>query len=244
MEPPCGHVLVVDDDEPTRRAVRIRLEKDGHEVTTASTGEEALECFRAARPDLVVLDLVLPDRDGFDLCRHMTADGRTPVIILTGRDDPVERTAAFHMGADDFVPKPFSLAELALRVQAILRRTLARCTPSTGNGASPAAIRLGPLAIDRIARTATLSGEELTLTCREFELLWLLASRPEQVFTRKQLAQLLWPCSEEATEENVTVLVSRLRKKVELDPSQPNLIRTVWGIGYRMSLPGTQRQVG
>lgn len=242
MDRLCGQILVVDDDEPTRRAIRIRLERDGHRVTAAATGEEALERFNACRPDLAILDLILPDRDGFDLCRRMTACGSTRVLILTGRADPVERTAAFHMGADDFVAKPFSLAELALRVQAILRRTLRPPRPGVDPADQAGPIRVGPLAIDRSRRIATLDGRPLDLTCREFDLLALLASRPEQVFSRTQLAQLLWPHPEEATEENVTVLVSRLRKKVGDRPTGSGLIRTVWGIGYRISLPESRRQ--
>lgn len=237
-----GQILVVDDDEPTRRAIRIRLERDGHRVTAAATGEEALERFHTCRPDLAILDLILPDRDGFDLCRRMTAGGSTRVLILTGRADPVERTAAFHMGADDFVAKPFSLAELALRVQAILRRTLRPARPGVDPAHQAGPIQVGSLFIDRSRRIATLDGRPLDLTCREFDLLALLASRPEQVFSRTQLAQLLWPRPEEATEENVTVLVSRLRKKVGDRPTGSGLIRTVWGIGYRISLPESRRQ--
>lgn len=228
-----GRVLVVDDDPTVAEVVVGYLHRAGYAVERAEDGPAALERFAAARPDLVVLDLMLPAMDGFEVCRRMRAHGPVPVIMLTARGDEEDRILGLETGADDYVTKPFSPRELVLRVESVLRRA--------GAG-SPAAEEARPLSgaglrLDPVARSASRDGAGLALTLREFDLLAFLLRHPGRAFGREELMREVWGW-DFGDLSTVTVHIRRLRGKVEQDPARPRLIRTVWGVGYRLDLPG------
>ena len=220
-------VLVVDDDLTVRDVVRRYLELAGHQVALADNGEDALAWIARHEPDLVVLDLMLPGIDGLEVCRRLRATSAVPVVMLTALGEEENRIAGLQLGADDYVTKPFSPRELALRVSSVLRR--AGASPAT-----PAAKELvdGDLRLDVAARTAVLRGAELSLTTREFDLLVFLLSHPGEAFTREQLLEKVWGW-DFGDQSTVTVHVRRLREKIEAVPAKPTRISTVWGVGYR-----------
>ncbi|MEW1692787.1 response regulator transcription factor [Streptomyces sp. NPDC091265] len=236
--PAPGHVLVVDDDPTVAEVVAGYLSGAGYDVARAADGPAALEHFGRRRPDLVVLDLMLPGMDGFEVCRRMRAHGRVPVIMLTARGDEDDRILGLETGADDYVTKPFSPRELVLRVDSVLRRARAAAAPA---GRAPLVEGAG-LVLDPAARHATSDGRALALTLREFDLLSFLLRHPGQVFTREELMREVWGW-DFGDLSTVTVHVRRLRGKVEADPARPELIRTVWGVGYRLDLPPAQAAV-
>jgi len=224
------HILIVDDEPSIREVVALYLQREGFTVDAAADGRSALDLATARRPDLVVLDLMLPELDGFEVYRRLHGLGDVPVIMLTARGAEGERVSGLEMGADDYVVKPFSPSELVARVKAVLRRV---------NQLSPV---LDPLAagmvftdlrIDPRARLVEALGRTAALTAREFDLLWFLARHPGIVFTRSQLLDRVWGIGFFGDASNVTVLVHRLREKIERDPSQPQFIVTVWGVGYK-----------
>jgi DNA-binding response OmpR family regulator len=220
-------ILVVDDEPNIREVVGLYLRRDGHDVTEAADGEEALDLYRLTRPDLVVLDLMLPKVSGLEVCRRMGAERRVPLIMLTARGEEEDRIVGLGLGADDYVVKPFSPRELAARVEAVLRRTGE--TASVDGGA----LVFGDLRIDPAAREVSVGGEPVALTAREFDLLHHLASHPRRVFTRDQLMDTVWGYAFSADTSTVTVHVRRLREKIEPDPTNPRHLKTVWGVGYR-----------
>jgi DNA-binding response OmpR family regulator len=222
-----GRVLVVDDDETVRDVVRRYLELAGHEVTVAGDGERALSLVAQSEPDLIVLDLMLPGIDGLEVCRRIRQHSAVPVVMLTALGEEENRIAGLQLGADDYVTKPFSPRELALRVSSVLRR--ARSTPAPPSARSVAD---GDLALDVAARKAVLRGAELPLTTREFDLLLFLMSNAGTAFSRTELLEKVWGW-DFGDQSTVTVHVRRLREKVELAPAKPVRIATVWGVGYR-----------
>ncbi|MFI7236364.1 response regulator transcription factor [Streptomyces cyaneofuscatus] len=228
-----GRVLVVDDDPTVAEVVVGYLCRAGYAVDRAGDGPAALERFAAARPDLVVLDLMLPAMDGFEVCRRMRAHGPVPVIMLTARGDEEDRILGLETGADDYVTKPFSPRELVLRVESVLRRAGAG-TPAA-EGARP--LSGAGLCLDPVARSASRDGVGLALTLREFDLLAFLLRHPDRAFGRDELMREVWGW-DFGDLSTVTVHIRRLRGKVEQDPARPRLIRTVWGVGYRLDLPG------
>ncbi|MFD9499302.1 response regulator transcription factor [Streptomyces sp. NPDC060035] len=230
--PARGHVLVVDDDPTVAEVVTGYLTGAGYDVARAANGPAALEQCAVRRPDLAVLDLMLPGMDGFEVCRRMRAHGPVPVIMLTARGDEDDRILGLETGADDYVTKPFSPRELVLRVDAVLRRAMAAATP-VGRSAL---LEGAGLVLDPAARHATREGRALALTLREFDLLAFLLRHPGRVFTREELMREVWGW-DFGDLSTVTVHVRRLRGKIEADPARPELIRTVWGVGYRLDLP-------
>jgi len=219
-------ILLVEDDPSVREAVAMALEGDGHRVTTAATGDEAVERWRQRRPDLVLLDVMLPGRDGFDVCRAIRAHDQVPIIMLTARSDPIDVVVGLESGADDYVTKPFETRVLLARIKAVLRRQ----ERSPGEPV----LRFGDLAIDPAGMTVTQGGVDLRLTPTELRLLLELARRPGQVFTRVLLLERVWDYSYLGDSRLVDVCVQRLRAKVEADPSHPTLIQTVRGVGYKL----------
>ncbi|MCL5038453.1 MAG: response regulator transcription factor [Firmicutes bacterium] len=222
-------ILIVDDEPKIVKAVSYRLESEGYHVSTAYDGEEALRKATVERPDLIVLDLMLPRMDGYEVCRKVRKTMDTPIIILSARSDELDKVAGFQAGVDDYMTKPFSPAELALRVKAVLRRTKERQEAERANES----ISHGDLIIDRRTRTVKRAEKGVDVTAKEFDLLWLLAVNPSKVFTRDEILEKIWSSDYEADYKNVTVLVSRLRDKLEPDPANPRYIRTVWGVGYK-----------
>jgi two-component system response regulator ResD len=225
-----GKVLVVDDEPTIGDVVSRYLQRAGYETQVADTGAQALEQAAADRPDVVVLDLMLPDIDGLEVMRRLRLQdrSRTAIILLTARGEESDRVIGLRLGADDYVVKPFSPAELVARVDAMLRRL----DPSP---AAEAPLRFDQLEIDPAARKVKLDGNEIELTAREFELLLFLARHPGQAFTREQLMDHVWQYSFYIDTSTVTVHVRRLRAKLEPDPAQPRFIQTVWGYGYRFA---------
>jgi DNA-binding response OmpR family regulator len=222
-------VLVVDDDPTVAEVVAGYLQRAGFAVERVADGPSAVARAAAARPDLVVLDLMLPGMDGLEVCRRLREDGPLPVVMLTARGDEDDRILGLEVGADDYVTKPFSPRELVLRVAAVLRR--AGDVPDTGPW-----LRSGPLALDPAARRALRDGVELPLTAREFDLLAFFLRHPGRVMGREELMRRVWGW-EFGDLSTVTVHVRRLREKVEADPGRPRLISTVWGVGYRFDPP-------
>ena len=229
MSAPDGTVILVVEDDPTVREVVARyLTRDGHRVVESPTGPDGLNAFRSQHPDLVVLDLMLPGLDGLSVCRAIRSESSTPVIMLTALGEESDRVAGLEVGADDYLVKPFSPRELALRVAGVLRRSGSRPdVPADGRSLVD-----GDLKVDPVARVATRAGAPLNLTVREFDLLVFLMSHPAKVFTRAELMEQVWGWTFGDT-ATVTVHVRRLREKIERDPADPMRIATVWGVGYR-----------
>ncbi|KUL34668.1 two-component system response regulator [Streptomyces sp. NRRL F-4489] len=228
-----ARVLVVDDDPVVAEVVAAYLDRAGYTVERAGDGPAALDRAAAHRPDLVVLDLMLPGMDGLEVCRRLRERAPVPVIMLTARGDEDDRVLGLEVGADDYVTKPFSPRELVLRVASVLRRALPLPGPGPGGGAPLAA---AGLTVDPAARRATRNGAELALTLREFDLLAFFLRHPGRAFRRDDLMREVWGW-DFGDLSTVTVHVRRLRGKVEDDPARPRLIRTVWGVGYRFE-PG------
>ena len=221
-------VLVVDDDLTVAEVVLGYLRRDGFEAAHAADGLAALAIAAAAPPDLVVLDLMLPGIDGLEVCRRLRAERPDlPVIMLTARGEEEDRIAGLEVGADDYVVKPFSPKELALRVRSVLRRGEQREVPDVA-----AVVVDGDLRLDTLARTATLAGHDVALTTREFDLLAFLLAHPGRALRREDLMREVWGW-EFGDQSTVTVHVRRVREKVEADPANPIRLVTVWGVGYR-----------
>ncbi len=226
-----GETILVVDDEPTIvEVVELYLRREGFEVVTAADGPSALRQIEQRRPDLVVLDLMLPGLGGLEIAQRLRAQGRLPIIMLTARGEEADRVVGLELGADDYVVKPFSPRELVARVKAVLRRA----QPDAAASAPATVLAHGPLRLDTAARTATLGGRPLSLTAREFDLLAFLMRHPGQVFTREQLLDNVWGYTFASDMSTVTVHIRRLREKIEADPSNPTMLTTVWGVGYRL----------
>ncbi|MEU5995607.1 response regulator transcription factor [Spirillospora sp. NPDC047418] len=225
---PSGRVLVVDDDPVVADVVARYLTRDGHEVVRAADGPTALRTALDHPPDLVVLDLMLPGMDGLEVCRRLRETSTVPIVMLTALGAETDRLVGLETGADDYVTKPFSPRELALRVRSVLRRARGALVPTGPSGP----LRDGDLVVDVGAHEAGLRGERLALTSREFDLLAFLLRHPRRAFTRDELLERVWDWTF-GDSSTVTVHVRRLREKVEDDPTAPRRIVTVWGVGYR-----------
>lgn len=220
-------ILVVEDEASIAEVVSLYLKRAGYQVQTSGDGQTAMQSMAAKMPDLLVLDVMLPKKDGFEVMRWVRERSDLPIIILTARREEVDRIAGLEMGADDYVVKPFSPQELVSRVRAVLRRTRGL------QDGEQQTLAFGGLTINPQTRLVSVDGQEVVLTAREFELLWLLARHPRQVFTRQQLLERVWGVAEYIDPSTVTVHVRRLREKIEPDPSNPAHILTLWGVGYK-----------
>jgi DNA-binding response OmpR family regulator len=221
-------VLVVEDDEQIAELMRDFLEAEGFRVRLAGSGRETSEQFARDRPDLVLLDVMLPDESGFEICRRLRRDSTVPVLFLSARDSDADKIRGLGLGGDDYIVKSATPAEVVARVKAVLRR------------ASPAgglrALRFGQLEVDLAAHEITSEGRQIELTAREFALLRIFVEHPRQVFSRDQLFELIWGSFGDRSA--VAVYIGRLRQKVEPDPAKPRYIVTVWGAGYRLDSGG------
>jgi DNA-binding response OmpR family regulator len=221
-------ILVIEDEPSVGEVVSLYLRRAGFVVSVVRDGKQALEMISETLPTLVVLDLMLPGIDGWEITRWLRARGDVPIIMLTARRDEIDRIAGLELGADDYVVKPFSPQELVSRVRAVLRRSASKT-----DAQAEQAITFSDLRIDPATRYITVREEEVTLTAKEFDLLYLLARHPRQVFTRDQLLERVWGNANFIDPGTVTVHIRRLREKIETDPGTPRHLQTVWGIGYR-----------
>jgi DNA-binding response OmpR family regulator len=218
-------ILVVEDEADIREVLRRYLEREGFQVLEAGDGYTALDLITEKEPDLIVMDLMLPGIDGLTLTRQLRQRSRVPVIMLTARGETIDRIRGLDSGADDYLPKPFSPRELVSRIQAVLRR---------GAPPEPARLRFGEVEMHQVSRTVTRGSQPVTLTAREFDLLWFLASHPGQVFTRERVIDNVWGTDFVGDPSTVTVHIRHLREKIEADPAEPQHLITVWGVGYRL----------
>jgi DNA-binding response OmpR family regulator len=227
--PDSSTILLVDDEDSIQKLLAYPLEREGFRVLQARDGEEALERFASERVDLVVLDLMLPKLDGLEVCRRLRAVSEVPIIMLTARDDELDKVLGLELGADDYITKPFSIREFRSRVRALLRRASAPRRVAT-DGES---ISAGGLRIDLARRTVEVQGRPVQLTYVEFELLRILAGQPGRVFSRRMLLEALWGAADYREPRTIDVHVRHLREKLERDPAEPEHILTVRGVGYR-----------
>jgi DNA-binding response OmpR family regulator len=223
-------ILLVDDEEPIQRMLEFPLQKDGYEVVIAGDGEEAVERFDSQPFDLVVLDIMLPKKDGLEVCREIRAKSTVPIIMLTARADEVDKVIGLELGADDYMTKPFSLREFRSRVRAALRR--AGMTPGE-DGGGQRTIDVGRVEIDPGRRVVKVDGEEKVFTFMEFEILMALAAEPGRVLSREALLERVWGDSSYRDVRTVDVHIRHLREKIEQEPSKPEYILTVRNVGYR-----------
>lgn len=225
-------ILVVDDERSVAEVVSLYLRREGFQVRQAYDGQAALQEINIQPPSLVILDLMLPKIDGLELMRRLRNHpaGSVPVIMLTARGQETDRIYGLEMGADDYVTKPFSPAELVARVKAVLRRAQAG---SMAGEQAEQPLSFGELLIDPLTRLVRIGEQELELTATEFNLLWFMACHPRQVFSRDQLLENVWGFSDYVDPSTVTVHIRRLREKLERNPSQPEWLLTVWGVGYK-----------
>ncbi len=221
-------ILVVDDEENITDVSKRYLEREGYQVILASDGIEAIAKWQTESPDLLVLDLMMPKKDGWQVCEEIRNKDDIPIIMLTARGEEMDRIMGLTMGADDYIIKPFSPRELVLRIKAILRRM------NKGNNKHfSKTLTFDGLEIDAETRVVRVHNVPIDLTVKEFDLLWLLANHPNQVFSRNQLLNSVWDVDYFGDTTTVTVHIRRIREKIEKLPSQPKYIKTVWGIGYK-----------
>jgi DNA-binding response OmpR family regulator len=227
-------ILVVDDEPTILETLAYNLERDGYAVVTAVDGAQALTAFRRHKPDLIVLDLMLPELSGTEVCRIIRRESQVPILMLTARDSEIDKVVGLELGADDYVTKPFSLPELQARVRALLRRT-----ESAAAGPEPAAaIDLDDIQVDLAGHRLLRDGHELPVKPKAFELLAFLLRHPGQVFTRDQLLEQVWGYDYAGESRTVDVHVHWLRARIETDPSAPHFLHTVRGVGYVFRRPG------
>jgi DNA-binding response OmpR family regulator len=227
MLPIVQRILIVDDEPKITQLVRDYLERSGFAVITARDGREAVMRARTDRPELIVLDLGLPDLDGLDVTRQLRRDSQVPIIMLTARDDEADRVAGLELGADDYVTKPFSPRELVARVRAVLRRQAGEVGGEV--------LRAGDLELDVPKMRAEVSGKPIDLTTTEFQLLAALGRQPGRIFTRGQLLDAIHGVAFESYERAIDAHVKNIRRKLEPDPRRPRYLLTVYGVGYRLA---------
>jgi len=220
-------ILVVDDEKLLVKGIKFNLENEGYQVETGSNGLEAVELARNGNFDLIMLDIMMPGLDGLEACMRIREFSTVPIIILTARDDNVDKVMGFEYGADDYITKPFNILELKARVRALLRRSTI-----AGQSAGDSAITIGHLTIDPVRRSCVSDGVAVELTAKEFDLIELLVKNPDRVFSRENLLNIIWGYDYQGDIRTVDVHVRRLREKLERNPAQPIHIMTKWGVGY------------
>lgn len=228
-------VMLVDDDENIRMMVQYVMENDKYEFCCASEGKEALKMLKKEKPDLLILDVMLPGMNGFDLCKTIREDksekSRIPIIFLSAKSDLVDKSIGFRAGGDDYLAKPFAPLELSLRVEALLRRTLGD-KEENEEAVSESAV-FGDMEIFFRKYEVRMKGKKVNLTSKEFEILAYLARKPGMVFTREQILEHIWGKYADSDANNITVFIRKIREKIEEDPARPKYIQTVWRVGYK-----------
>ncbi|HXI23406.1 MAG TPA: response regulator transcription factor [Pyrinomonadaceae bacterium] len=231
---PATSLLVIEDDDNISTAIQEYFSRSGYTVTTAADGVAGVEAAVKARPDVVVLDLMLPKMDGLAVCKELRLKNpQMPIVMLTAKDDVVDKVLGLEMGADDYITKPFSLREVEARIKSVLRR--ARATAAAGDGLDETPIVHGNLRVDPVRREVTIADRHVDLTPKEFDLLRLFAANPGRVFPRKYLLEKIWDYSYEGYDRTIDSHINRLRAKIEENPEKPQLVLTVWGIGYKFT---------
>ena len=226
-------ILVVEDEVNIQDVCRRYMEREGYCVVTASNGKEGFALFLQEQPNLLVVDVMMPEQDGFSLCEDIRQQSDTPIIMLTARGEERDRIMGLTLGADDYLTKPFSPRELMLRIGNLLRRTATPASERSATASNQDLLEFAGLSIDVPRRRVMVRHELVNLTVKEFDALLTMARRPGQVFAKGQLLDLVWGYQDIVDTNAVTVLMRRLREKIELDPARPRWIHTVWGIGYR-----------
>ncbi|MGX5439998.1 response regulator transcription factor [Bacillus thuringiensis] len=224
-------ILIADDEKEIRDLLKKYMERELYKVDVAIDGEQALSLFNRNKYDLIILDLMMPKVDGIEVCRRLREKTNVPILMLTAKDHETDKILGLSIGADDYITKPFSINEVVARVKALMRRFL--ILGSEGGDREKTLIEFKGISIDMKKYTVFIAGEEVSLTAKEMELLKFLASNPEQVFTKSQLFRNAWGDNYLEDDNTVMVHIRKLRKKIEVDPSNPQLIQTVWGIGYK-----------
>lgn len=231
---PKTSLLIIEDDESISSAIEEYFSRAGYTVHAAPDGVAGVESATKNRPDVVVLDLMLPKMDGLAVCKELRQKSpQIPILMLTAKDDVVDKVLGLEMGADDYITKPFSLREVEARIKSVLRR--ARASATVGDGKDETPIVRGNLRIDPIRREVTIAERQIDLTPKEFDLLRLFASNPGRVFPRKYLLEKIWDYSYEGYDRTIDSHINRLRAKIEQNPDNPQLVLTVWGIGYKFT---------
>ncbi|ODA41001.1 Phosphate regulon transcriptional regulatory protein PhoB (SphR) [Desulfosporosinus sp. BG] len=223
---------MAEDDVSIRQFLQILLTREGYNVNVVGQGTEVIKACDNYKPDLLLLDIMMPGMDGFEVCRKIRKESNLPIIILTAKEDNEDKISGLILGCDDYITKPFDSTELVLRIKAVLRRVKEQGQPEKGRNV----VELPGLTINHISRITEVGGLEVELTPKEYELLWLLSNRPDQVFTREQLLSQIWDPDYYGSASVVTSLVKRLREKIEPDVSNPYYIRTVHGVGYKLGV--------
>ena len=220
-------ILVVDDEELLVKGIRFNLQNDGYEVITGFNGAEAVRLAQSEQPDLVVLDIMMPEMDGLTACRHIREFSNIPIILLTAKADDMDKLMGFDNGADDYLTKPFNILELKARIRALLRRSGQQVKDNPQN-----TVTVGTITLDLDARNAYRNGELADLTAKEFDVIEFLMRNPNRVYSRESLLDTIWVYEYRSDIRTVDVHIRRLREKLELDPAQPQYIMTKWGVGY------------
>ncbi|MCM3342692.1 response regulator transcription factor [Paenibacillus sp. MER TA 81-3] len=223
-------VLVIEDELDISRILKDYITISGYEVWVAENGQDGLKFIDTLSPDFIILDIMLPDVDGIELCRQIRETCNTPILILSARGSDTDKVLGLGFGADDYMTKPFSLSELVARINAHLRRGSMENKPKQNES-----LQFGSLLIDKKAYKVTVEGQEISLSAKEFELLYYLSKHKNQVFSKSQLLDAVWGYDTFGDESTITVYIRRLREKLEPDPSNPTYIKTVWGVGYKFS---------
>lgn len=224
----ANRVLVVDDEKLIVKGIRFSLEQDGMEVTCAYDGEEALTFAREQQFDIILLDIMLPKLSGFEVCQQIREFSNVPIIMLTAKGDDMDKILGLEYGADDYITKPFNILEVKARIKAIIRRTAKQEKKADTAGR----IQAGDMTIERDNRRVYIEGREINLTAKEFDVLELLATHPNQVYSREKLLAMVWGADYPGDARTVDVHIRRLREKVETNSSEPKYVHTKWGVGY------------
>ena len=230
------NILVVDDEKLLVKGIKFNLENEGYTVDTASDGEAAVEMARAGDYALIILDLMMPKKDGLEACQQIRSFSTVPIIMLTARSEDADKLMGFESGADDYLTKPFNILELKARVRALIRRSsLAQPAAPAAPAEEPDVLRCGHITLDEKRRSAFKDGQEVELTMKEFDLMLFLMKNPGKVFSREKLLDLVWGYDYLGDTRTVDVHIRRLREKLELNPAQPQHIITKWGVGYYLA---------
>ncbi|AJS57257.1 response regulator transcription factor [Paenibacillus sp. IHBB 10380] len=228
-------ILIIEDEQDIARIIKDYISKNGYEVAIANNGKEALHFIELLNPEFIILDIMLPDVDGIELCRQIREKNNVPILILSARGSDTDKVLGLGFGADDYMTKPFSLTELLARIKSNLRRVESMISIPANLPDNEDILHFGKITIDKKGYKVTKDGIEISLSAKELELLFFLSKHRNQVFSKSQLLDAIWGYTSYGDESTITVYIRRIREKLEVDPSNPMYIKTVWGIGYKFS---------